>query len=714
MSIIYALFYVAGLVSLVVFWRRGMADGSIRKSAAALGWALPSALLLVALSVIGFLGFIEGAFTCVVAPLTSAIITCSGIVSLKRDELMDRFGITGERFDKRHVYVLVFAILLISLLVTEVPYSSYIPFMGPTHFWLEMLLEGLLLAALYFMGQRHAAFCLPAALLFFICGISQHFVKRFKNSAILPTDLLVLDTAAAVGGEYVFTLNEQSLLGISCLALLFAALSLVPAPKVQEKGPRPALRNLGLAALCSAALSALVLVPSYADVFGLEMRYWYSIDCYQAQGFLPSFITVLQDMPIRKPKGYTDDLANETLKRHARSFDSAAAADDGYLKACNQFAELDPSVICVMNESFADLSVFDGMHAGYTGPTFFQTGMPDSLATGTLNVTVHGAGTCNTEFEFLTGNSLSFVGVGKYPYSIYDLSDIDALPAHFKELGYRTYAIHPNYETNWNRHKIYPAMGFDRFFTIDDFGGAPDPATDTTTPNPPHAEVFHSGVSDRATYDLMLEMLEKDDSPQFFFDVTMANHGSYDQNNIPPDYQLSYVPSDFTGIETPARLNEYLSCIKRSDDDLAYLIDRLRNMERPVVLVFFGDHQPVITQEYNDYWYPNEDPDVHARRIFSTCYVVWANYDVEGCAQTGEDKQTSVDLLGSETLGLIGAPLTDFEKAQLDIASSIPSLSAAGYLGADGVWYEPKDESEWRSDYEDLSLIEYLTFARRL
>jgi hypothetical protein len=62
-------------------------------------------------------------------------------------------------------------------------------------------------------------------------------------------------------------------------------------------------------------------------------------------------------------------------------------------------------------------------------------------------------------------------------------------------------------------------------------------------------------------------------------------------------------------------------------------------------------------------------------------------------------------------MDVIGAELTDFEEAQLDISASIPALSALGYKGADGTWYDPKDESAYANDYRDLSLIEYLHFA---
>ena len=69
-----------------------------------------------------------------------------------------------------------------------------------------------------------------------------------------------------------------------------------------------------------------------------------------------------------------------------------------------------------MNETFSDLSIYQNMHAGYNGPQFFKN-LPDTLSRGTLYVSAYGGGTCNTEFEFLTGNSMSYLGSGVYPYT---------------------------------------------------------------------------------------------------------------------------------------------------------------------------------------------------------------------------------------------------------------------------------------------------------
>ena len=84
-------------------------------------------------------------------------------------------------------------------------------------------------------------------------------------------------------------------------------------------------------------------------------------------------------------------------------------------------------------------------------------------------------------------------------------------------------------------------MGFNEFYnTNNSFEDAPD---------------FHSGKTDKSTYEKILEILASEDKPQFVFDVTMQNHGGYGQNNIPPERYVNY---EFPGIDpvVAGQLNE--------------------------------------------------------------------------------------------------------------------------------------------------------------
>lgn len=638
--------------------------------------------------------------------------------------------VTGIFSVPRDVLVLAAASVL-ACLALELPWNPGILTSLPTFWWMELGLIATTIVALYFLGRRRGTLPAVGVAVFMVIGFIQYYVALFRGTAIMPSDIYSVGTAMAVGGSYSYVLQGSALASICCAVVAMTLLGFVRQPRSAGGGaaavppnasgkaagansvedfegkssPRPShaghrprtKRSKRSVVACTAVGVALLLGlvgivrgVAFAD-FGVEVEYFFTLDKYREQGILPSFIATAQDMPIKEPAGYTSAAARQLEADYV----TEASDRSSYDERQEQFDQVRPTVIAVMNETFSDLSIYRGIaDAGYDGPQYYN-GISDALERGTLYVSAYGGGTCNTEFEFLTSTSMASVGAGKYPYVQYDLSNIGSIAHQFKVLGYSTSAIHPNKAANWSRDEVYVAMDFDSFYSIDAFEDAP---------------TFHSGVTDRATYDKILDLLSQNDAPQFIFDVTMQNHSGYDQGNIPEGLLTSYEPEGVSAT-TNAKLNEYLSCIEASDRDLAYFMGKLRGLDRPVVLVFFGDHQPNITTPYNDAYYPNETEVEHAERAYQTTYFVWANYDVTENAQQSERVDTSTNYLGSLLMNSIGAPMSEHQEAQLALRESIPAVNLYGYLGADGNWYALGEASPFADAYSDGLWMGYLNFG---
>ena len=118
------------------------------------------------------------------------------------------------------------------------------------------------------------------------------------------------------------------------------------------------------------------------------------------------------------------------------------------------------NVIVIMDESFSDLRVInDQLVSGSYMP--FIDSLESNTVKGHLYVPVFGNGTCDTEFEALTGVSTSYTGA--YPYVIQDMENVDSLTSELKKKGYKTLAFHPYLKENWNRFNVYSALEFDEF-----------------------------------------------------------------------------------------------------------------------------------------------------------------------------------------------------------------------------------------------------------
>ena len=581
---------------------------------------------------------------------------------------------------RRHPLATTIVLLLIatvcSVLALELPSNHDLTWIYPLCLLLEIFLVGGLLAGLFFLfGRRGVASGILAFALFFI-GIAEYFVILFKSMPISPGDLSALSTAAAVAGSgYTYTLSAFCLYGLAfcAIALLSCEAAGCLRPARALRGRRTLIINLVVGITLIGAVGAHAALIDYYNTLGITIYTWRPLESYYRQGFLPAFISGAQTINPPKPAGYKVSEAEELVNKYAAAYDEDEATNQDRAAAETQFNEEKPTVIAIMNETFSDLSIYQMLHADYTGPSYFKS-LSNCLARGTLYVSAYGGGTANTEFEFLTGNSMANLGSGVYPYTIYNLSDVGNLAQQFKDLGYDTLAMHPNHATNWNRENVYEDFGFDEFLSIDDFEDS---------------ETLRGMVTDSATYDTILEQLESNSNPQFIFDVTMQNHSGYETNLIPSDRRVELSIDGMSNAE----VNEYISLIQESDRALAEFIGKLRQLDRKVVVVFFGDHQPYFPSTFNDLWFTDEDPAVHQERLWQTDYIIWANYDVVGNDQTSEVDDLSVNYLGAKLMEVIGAPLSTYQKALMSLREALPAINTTGFEDADGTWYLTGDDT---------------------
>ena len=621
----------------------------------------------------------------VVAIVAHALLCGCVYLNIRRGFVLDRLqALVGKEGKFAHpllgASIMVLLAGVFATLGLEFSSNHDLTWMYPLCLLLEWALIAFSMLGFFFLFQRRSGGAIVLAVALYILGIAEYFVILFKSMPISPGDLTALSTAAAVAGTgYTYTITSFCMLSLAftVIAIQICSLAAQLAPKRQKSSWRGLVLNLLIAVACLGGIAAHTTLFDYYHTLYIQVYSWRPLESYYRQGFLPSFISGAQTIKPSKPEDYSVSGAKKLISEYADEYDSnsqTGGSSTARLEAEKQFDEEKPTVIAIMNETFSDLSIYQNMHANYQGPTYFKS-IDDCLSRGRLYVSAYGGGTANTEFEFLTGNSMAYLGSGVYPYTTYDLTDTENLASQFKSLGYYTTAMHPNHGTNWNRENVYKDFGFDQFLTINDFEGA---------------ETLRGMVTDKSTYDKILELLDTNSDPQFIFDVTMQNHSGYDTGLIPYDKQVSL---NIDG-ELNSNVNEYVSLIQQSDEALEYFLGKLSKLDRKVVVVFWGDHQPFFPDTYNNRWFTNEDDATHQERLWQTNYIIWANYDVAGNSQTSHEDDLSSNYLSSELMSLIGAPLTDYQKAHLSLRQSLPALNSVGYEDAQGRWLLSSSKSD--------------------
>lgn len=533
--------------------------------------------------------------------------------------------------------------------------------------WFNILIFELIAWTLYLLiGRMTTALRIELALALAF-GLTNHYVMAFRSTPFVPWDLLSVRTAASVAQNYDFTPTPRMIVVTVLFVLLMVAVC------VLRKVPRIKLPiRLGSAVLCGLALCLFVNTLQQETFQNKHYLYPFLFTpayMTKVNGMAVTFAMDLAYVAVDKPEGYSAEEAQKTLEQYGNTDNVFADDEENTNDSKNRGEDANnkdlPNIIVIMDEAFSDLSVVGDLETNEDYMPFMhkmQQGA-DHTITGYAQVSVCGGNTANSEFEFLTGNTMSFLPSGSIPYQQYITKDTPSLASYLASLGYETYAQHPYYASGWNREKVYPLLGFEHLNFIDDYA------------NKTYVRKY---VSDDADMQHIIDTYEnkEDGKPAFIFNVTMQNHGGYTDafSDLSEDVHATNYNSEV--------LDRYLSLIRLTDQSLEKLVDYFSNVDEKTVIVFFGDHQPsdtVAAQVQDSMLLPGESvPDEQLRKRYQVPYLVWANYDIDGATQ----QNTSLNYLSAEVLKAAGVPTDAYQNFLLDLQKSYPVMSAAGCTDA--------------------------------
>lgn len=514
-------------------------------------------------------------------------------------------------------------------------------------------------------------------------GLVNLVVIDGRGYPIIPSDLFALSTATEVSGAYRLSLDARQLICVLALMALIALELLLtfrvfPKPDRTKRKRRLCFRLAAL--LVGAGSLAWLWRNPVLEANEIEPHIWNRIAGANYNGAALDFFINLQFLFVDKPDGYSTEAAEQILASYLEEAGVSAPAQTGDY----------PNIILIMNESFHDFSMSGSLRTNLD-PLEYIHSLEEAgeVSWGRCYVSIFGAGTSNSEFEALTGNSLAFFPSGSNVYQQYMTSTTYSLPYYLKQLGYSATAIHPCEAANWNRTAAYESMGFDAFLSVDDFE---DP-------------LIYRYISDHSCYEKIIETYEasKDDGPVFLFNVTMQNHGSYTQRmDFPED--VNVLSGDYP------KADQYLSSLRLSDRAFEELITYFSAVEEPTMILMFGDHQPSLESEfYNQHLGLDGNWTLaDIQEEYYTPYLLWTNFTDET-----QRFDLSANYLENLILDTAGIPLPPYNQFLAQLQAQIPVLDAAGYRTADGVWHGFGEETEVSSLLEDYQTLQYAYYYDR-
>jgi len=513
-----------------------------------------------------------------------------------------------------------------------------------------------------------------ATLLFTILYSVNDYVYAFRGAPLTLNEAMAAGTAAKVLGNYDFTPRGELAIcwGIAVAFVLgFLLVRYAEKKGVSITGNRIRKRMLGLISglLFLLAGGYILLFTDMLPSQGFYLRYGYHAnEIYRSYGFLVSTCLDIGNSRMMPPEGYSVESVKEILSGAGQ---------------CSGRTDELPHVILIMNESFADLSVLGDIELSEEIIPFFNS-LTENTIRGYVNASVIGGGTSNSEFEVFTGCTMGFFPSSYYAYLRCVARPSNTLISNMEENGYRTYSMHPETASNWNRDKVYEYFGFDHSLWAEDFKGA---------------SVYHSGVSDAETYHKLIELYEARDESEklFLFDLTMQNHGGYTMWTEDTDQiQVKALNVD------DAEMDEYLTLMKASDEDFEELIGYFEQEEEKVVVCMFGDHQPKFSNdEVYDILADEGLSEIEmVMNRYKTPFIIWANYDIE--EQCGLD--ISMNYLGVLLMDVLDLEMSAYFSFLKEQMQEYPIITVNGYVDSTGVI---REWSGSKSEMPEYRMLQY-------
>lgn len=525
-------------------------------------------------------------------------------------------------------------------------------------------------AIVYVLTNRYAIALLTGNLFFFLLGTVNHFTLLHRGTPLLPWDIYAAKTAANVLDTYPLAMDSTLMLYGLLVVMLCAA-------ACKARHVRQTRRRLLWGKTTAVALTGLFVFVFYNNLLMMQSfshinNLWDQNRASRQHGLVLNLAVNAQYIAIPTPDGYSQESVSQLTALPQPS---------------EKAVEEKPNIIAIMNESFADFETIGKLPVS-EDPLSFVHSMRENTIRGQLLVSAFGAGTANSEFEFLTGNSMAFLPSGSIAYQQYVRKGADSLVSTLETQGYTSIALHPYLADGWNRPFVYDAFGFQDFLSLNDYK---------------KPLIYRTLVSDVSSYEKLIKLYEekKPEEKLFLFNVTMQNHGGYETkyDNFEETVQLH------TTAQYP-KAEQYLSLLKESDRAIADLVSYFSHQTEPTIILLFGDHFPNVEPEFYEELYGKPLDALtleEMQKRYAVPFFLWANYDIE---------EPTIDLISANYLSTLllktaGLSLTSYHQFLDTLSQSVPAINVNGFFDASRQFHSFSEETQWEQNLNNYRILQY-------
>ncbi len=231
-----------------------------------------------------------------------------------------------------------------------------------------------------------------------------------------------------------------------------------------------------------------------------------------------------------------------------------------------------PNIIVVQLESFQSSVIGQKINGKELTPNLNQLKEETIYFPNFYHQTHEGR---TSDAEFLTLSSLHPVKSGSV-YTQYAGNDFNGLPTHLQRYGYETAAMHAFERTFWNRDEFYENIGFDRFYSRQDFS---------------EEGKIDMALNDKDFLSESIAFASEQESPFFAFLVALTSHTPYEFPQELEKLDLNNYDDDL--------VKGYYHTVHYVDEAVGEMISELKQkgLWDDSLVIFYGDHDSGLTQK---------------------------------------------------------------------------------------------------------------------
>lgn len=477
---------------------------------------------------------------------------------------------------------------------------------------------------LVFLSPRRLFMRLVMMAVVILFGIINCIILNNRVTPFGFTDLAMVGDLLTMQNTKYFTAQQAGISLIAILIFVFLMVMLHMRGKKQQVKTKLWVRIV----VCVVGFASLVPVTGVCQNAGVVQTYFGNLaQGYLDNGYAYGFAMSVVGRGMNEPSGYSE----KTVEKIVNDTE----------KGDSTLGKVKPNIIVVLLESCFDVDEYPALSYNQDPIPYFHE-LEKNYSTGHLTVPVVGAGTCNTEFEMLTGMSCKFFGPGEYPQkTILKKRDCESTADVIKKLGYGTHVVHNNGGNFYSRANAFSQMGFDTFTSKE--------LLDITDYTP-----LNTWPTDDILVGATKDALDSTKSPDYCYTITVGTHGDYPTEKVIKNPKIKV---KVKGVDQ-GRQNQweyYCNMLNNMDRFLKEYTDMLAKRGEPTLLICFGDHLPTMGLQ---------NSDVKQHDIYQTKYITWNNFGME----KKDQDLTAYQLVSTyfDRLGIHGGTIVDYNQTMTE------------------------------------------------